>query len=758
LRVTGRIAIAAVAATGAVLASCPGAWATTVTVNTRADETSPADGQCSLREAIAAVQSRLASGPAAGECPAGTGSDTIILPPGAPYTLSSELTLTGVFAISGGGAAATTIDAGGTGRVLDVQSSAIIAIRDLAITGGHAPDGPAAAERSPGVAGESGGGIHNSGSLSLANVTITSNRAGDGSDARSLGENPPNLNGGAGGNGGGIYNAGALTLDHSAVLNNRAGGGGAPSSYGPGPTGTGGAGGAGGGVLSTAGSVLAVIDSTVMGNFAGTGGPATANAATSTAGAGGTGGGIWTAAALTLTGSTISGNLAGTGGHGSVNPVGSFAPAGVGGDGGGLFDAATTNQTIVNDTIAKNSAGTGGAGAITSAPEPGGPGADGGGGGGVVSGYSQLQIVQTTIASNQPGTGGEGGSGGSGPGPAGFAGSGGGISAYGSAAMQNSLLASNTGGNCLGVVVDHGHNLSFPDASCPGTVADPRLTLLADHGGPTLTVALEPGSPAIDQIPTLGAGCPATDQRGVSRPQGAGCDIGAFEFATPAATVTSPADGAHYAQNANVTASYACSEGGITSPIASCSGPVPNGQSVDTAIAGSRTFTVTATDKDGAQTSKTVTYTVDRSTADRSRPPSIAEVKQLHRTWREGRKLAQETRRKKRPPVGTTFSFSLNEGANVTFTFTQRVNGRKVKGKCIRQTKGLRQRPACKRTMTRGTLSFAAHSGTNTVIFQGRISSAKKLRPGSYSLLITATNSAGRTTASQRPRFTIVAG
>jgi CSLREA domain-containing protein len=752
LRVTARIAITAVAAIGVMPVSCPAAWATTVTVNTRADEISPVDGQCSLREAIAAVQNRLASGPAAGECPAGTGSDTIVLPPGAPYNLSSRLTLSGVFTISGGGATITTITAGESDRVLDVQSSATVSIQNLAITGGHAPDGPAAGENSPGAAGQSGGGIRSSGSLSLTNVTITGNRAGDGSSANSIGSSPPNLNGGAGGSGGGIYNSGALTLDHSAVLNNRAGDGGSASSYGPGPPGTGGPGGAGGGVLSTAGSLLAVIDSAVIGNAAGAGAHASANFATSPAGVGGAGGGIWTAAALTLTGSTISGNVAGTGGQGATDPVGGVANPGVGGDGGGLFDAAATNQTIVNDTIFNNNAGTGGTGADGGNAFPGGIGGGGGGGGGVVSGFSQLQIVQTTIASNHGGAGGAAGSGLS-PGQPGSPGFGGGISAYGSAATQNSLVISNTGGNCLGVVVDKGHNISFPDASCPGASADPRLTSLADHGGPTLTMALEPGSPAIDQVPASGAGCPPTDQRGVARPQGAGCDIGAFELATPTETVTSPVEGAHYPQNASVVASYACSEGGITSPIASCSGPVPNGQPLDTATAGRRTFTVTAVDKDGAQTSKTVTYAVDRSL-----PPSVAGVRQSHRTWREGRQLAQETRRKKRPPIGTTFSFSLSDGANVTFAFTQRVNGRKVKGKCILQSKKPRRRPACKGTVTRGSFSFAAHSGRNTVAFQGWISRSKKLKPGSYSLLVTATNGAGQTTASERPRFTIVAG
>ena len=54
---------------------------------------------------------------------------------------------------------------------------------------------------------------------------------------------------------------------------------------------------------------------------------------------------------------------------------------------------------------------------------------------------------------------------------------------------------------------------------------DPRLGPLQDNGGPTPTHALLLGSPAID----ASSACPATDQRGVTRPQGAGCDIGAFE-------------------------------------------------------------------------------------------------------------------------------------------------------------------------------------------------------------------------------------
>ncbi|HEX6106721.1 MAG TPA: choice-of-anchor Q domain-containing protein, partial [Gemmatimonadales bacterium] len=73
----------------------------------------------------------------------------------------------------------------------------------------------------------------------------------------------------------------------------------------------------------------------------------------------------------------------------------------------------------------------------------------------------------------------------------------------------------NTGGNLVGNVE-------------PYTAAiDPRIGALATNGGPTRTHALQTGSPAIDAASS--DLCPATDQRDVSRPQGAGCDIGSFE-------------------------------------------------------------------------------------------------------------------------------------------------------------------------------------------------------------------------------------
>ena len=67
-------------------------------------------------------------------------------------------------------------------------------------------------------------------------------------------------------------------------------------------------------------------------------------------------------------------------------------------------------------------------------------------------------------------------------------------------------------------------------------ITDPKLGTLSNYGGFTQTIPLLPGSSAIDT--GNDATCPATDQRGVSRPQGAHCDIGAFEFVETTAVFT----------------------------------------------------------------------------------------------------------------------------------------------------------------------------------------------------------------------------
>ena len=101
------------------------------------------------------------------------------------------------------------------------------------------------------------------------------------------------------------------------------------------------------------------------------------------------------------------------------------------------------------------------------------------------------------------------------------------------------------------------------------------------------------------------------------------------------------------------------------------------------------------------------------------------------------------------------FDLKRERQRNLRFNFAQRVNRRKVRGKCVGQTKKNRRRRTCQRTVTAGTLSFIGHSGTNHVVFLGRISRSNKLKPGHYTLLIRAENSAGHSSPHQL-RFTIV--
>ena len=102
--------------------------------------------------------------------------------------------------------------------------------------------------------------------------------------------------------------------------------------------------------------------------------------------------------------------------------------------------------------------------------------------------------------------------------------------------------------DCSGTFSSQGHNLIGRNDGCSGftngvngdkvgsgaSPINPLLGALANYGGPTQTHALIPGSPAIDAgnpLPPGGGGfaCAGTDQRGVARPQGAACDIGAVE-------------------------------------------------------------------------------------------------------------------------------------------------------------------------------------------------------------------------------------
>ena len=135
----------------------------------------------------------------------------------------------------------------------------------------------------------------------------------------------------------------------------------------------------------------------------------------------------------------------------------------------------------------------------------------------------------------------------------------GGIAVGGSVSLTNCTVSGNTGrdivfrggtltmmntlvdGACVDEiateVTSNGYNIESPANTCgfdpDGTdlvnVPDPTFGTLADNGGPTMTHALLPGSVAIDKIPA--DSCEVDeDQRGVTRPQGDSCDVGAFEL------------------------------------------------------------------------------------------------------------------------------------------------------------------------------------------------------------------------------------
>ena len=115
---------------------------------------------------------------------------------------------------------------------------------------------------------------------------------------------------------------------------------------------------------------------------------------------------------------------------------------------------------------------------------------------------------------------------------------GGGIFSTNSATTVHATLFANSpsGSNCFAAFVDNGFNLNsdssftFTNTGSLNSV-DPKLGPFDNYGGPTPTMVLLTGSPAIDGGGN--AACLATDQRGHSRPYGSACDIGALESSVP---------------------------------------------------------------------------------------------------------------------------------------------------------------------------------------------------------------------------------
>jgi hypothetical protein len=135
-----------------------------------------------------------------------------------------------------------------------------------------------------------------------------------------------------------------------------------------------------------------------------------------------------------------------------------------------------------------------------------------------------------------------------------------------------------------------------------------------------------------------------------------------------------------------------------------------------------------------------------------STPPIIGFLHLSHATWRERGRA-----HKGRPPVGTTFSFTLTGAARVTLSFTEQLAGRRVAGRCVAPSRANRHAATCRRTVSVGTIGRAGHSGLNRISFKGTLAGGRKLAPGRYTVTIMAVDPAsGAVSTPKRLTFTIV--
>jgi hypothetical protein len=293
--------------------------------------------------------------------------------------------------------------------------------------------------------------------------------------------------------GGAIWSHALLQISQSTFTSNQASGG-----LGSGPGGgdvtlPGGGEGGGGAIFNN--SSLSLNSSLFLGNQALGGGGGAPSGVTHPGGIG-RGGAVCNLGTLNVTNCTLIGNLARSG-PSAYGTVFTFS-AGMYAFGGAFYN---TNgiATLVNLTFLSNTVAGGTATTFGGPPKPGPPGP--GFGGAICNSNATLNLGNTIVAFNT--------------------------------AEGTNIVAST---NYFGSLVDLGHNLNsespgFPAG--PGNLnnTDPVLGPLDNYGGPTLTLPLLSGSPAIDGGFTDFA--PNTDQRGRARPYGLASDIGAFESSAP---------------------------------------------------------------------------------------------------------------------------------------------------------------------------------------------------------------------------------
>lgn len=525
------------------------------------------------------------SGSGTGSLPAVVASaaagDTITFvvscPPTSPIVLSSTIEITQNLTIDGPGAGVLAVSGNDAVGVFTISSAVTAAISGLTIEDGSASNG---------------GGIANTGTVDITDSTLSSNNAGndegggDGgaiyNDAGTVTVTGSTLSDNIAGDGGGAVDndAGTVTITNSNLSNNTAADGGGVDNGDDGGTGTvdvtdstlsyndagdgggvdnGDNGGTGtvdvtnstvsynspGGICNCGEGTVAVTESIVSDNTTGDPG----------------GGGIFNAqgGTLTVTDSTLSDNQATNGFQGGAiedygtldvgNSTVSHNDTAQVGNGGGI-DIEGGTATVSDSFLSSNVGGaiTNHGGTLTVSDSTL---SDDSAGGGIENVGGTLSVVDTTLWANSEG-GGIANTGGSATITASTivgnntfgAGAGGITTTGGSVGLAATIVAaSGEQGNCSGTIVDLGYNLAS-DSSCGLSTANrslsdarPELGPLQDNGGPTVTMALEPGSPAIGAVDSASL-CSIPDQRGVARPTP--CDIGAVQLTLPPETITSP--------------------------------------------------------------------------------------------------------------------------------------------------------------------------------------------------------------------------
>jgi CSLREA domain-containing protein len=499
--------LAATLAGIAVTATAPNA--TVLTVNSSADSTSTGNNILTLREAIGLVNGTLQltageQSQVSGPLSAGNLVIQFSLPAGAQtITLTGgALSVTKAVSINGPGAGNLTVSGNNADRVFVVGNiysqnlGLVVNMSGLTISGGSA------------VAGSNnyGGGLLNFGTLSVNNCTFAGNAAGNSG-------------------GGGIYNDGALTLSNDTFTGNTVTNAGS-----------------GGGILNVSSATLTATNCVFNANAAnGSGALASQGAALANSGN------------ATVNSSTFTANNATTDGGAVYNSSGAtltfttcaFTNNTAGSDGGAIRNGGTLNLTYClfngNSTVSGGGAiDTSGALTATCSTFAGNTAVSRGGAIEEETGGSAT-LTNCTVTSNRVTVGDSGRFGG-------------GLFAGSPVKLFNTIVAGNFQGASPGTTADdlYGTLDSFSAYNLIGTggaggltdsvngnqvgVSNPGLGTLADNGGPTLTVALLPGSPASDRGSNAYVTPGETDQRGVPRIVNGTVDIGAFEDPPLAAT------------------------------------------------------------------------------------------------------------------------------------------------------------------------------------------------------------------------------